>query len=158
MKSDTSCDSPTYDGTHAEKPSDVPSNEDECKCNIQSDDERYKHKVVKLLVRLDSCEDEILFTLDGDMVLERIEMDNMRDFMIYVNGELIDLDEGARFYEGDSIRIKITRDDLYSSSEIDLIGYDPNSIVDTKSDAESSLDEPYVEEEIIISTENSKNE
>ena len=158
MKSGTSCDSPTYDGTHAEKPSDVPSNEDECKCNIQSDDERYKHKVVKLLVRLDSCEDEILFTLDGDMVLERIEMDNMRDFMIYVNGELIDLDEGARFYEGDSIRIKITRDDLYSSSEIDLIGYDPNSIVDTKSDAESSLDEPYVEEEIIISTENSKDE
>ena len=158
MKSDTSCDSPTYDGTHVEKPSDVPSNEDECKCNIQSDDERYKHKVVKLLVRLDSCEDEILFTIDGDMVLERIEMDNMRDFMIYVNGELIDLDEGARFYEGDSIRIKITRDDLYSSSEIDLIGYDPNIIVDTKSDAESSLDEPYVEEEIIISTENSKDE
>lgn len=158
MKSGTSCYSPTYDGAHTEKPSDVPSNEDECKCNIPSDDERYKNKVVKLLVRLDSCEDEILFTLDGDMVLERIEMDNMRDFMIYVNGELIDLDEGARFYEGDSIRIKITRDDLYSSSEIDLIGYDPNSIVDTKSDAESSLDEPYVEEEIIISTENSKDE
>lgn len=158
MKSGTSCYSPTYDGAHTEKPSDVPSNEDECKCNIPSDDERYKNKVVKLLVRLDSCEDEILFTLDGDMVLERIEMDNMRDFMIYVNGELIDLDEGARFYEGDSIRIEITRDDLYSSSEIDLIGYDPNSIVDTKSDAESSLDEPYVEEEIIISTENSKDE
>lgn len=106
-----------------------------------------------MLVRLDSCEDEISFTLDGDMVLERIEMANIHDFVILVNGELINIDDNSRLYKDDEIMIKVSREDLYEGSEIDLIGYDPDEVVDTRSDAETSLDEPYVEEEIIISTE-----
>ena len=152
MKNDERCDAPKYEPS--DRPSEVPSDDGKCECNVDhSDDDRFKNKVIKLLVRLDSCEDEISFTLDGDMVLERIEMANIHDFVILVNGEVINIDENPRLYKDDEIMIKVSREDLYEGSEIDLIGYDPNEVVDTRSDAETSLDEPYVEEEIIISTE-----
>lgn len=154
MKNDSSCEKPTFD-TPQRRHSDIvdiaDANHD---CCDEKSNSRYKNKVVKLLVKLDSCSDDILFHMDRDMVLEELEIANIHDFRIFVNDSLVNVDDGISLSNDDKILIKISRENLYESSEIDLIGYDPNEFVDTKSGSETILDEPYVEDDIIISIEN----
>ena len=54
----------------------------------------------------------------------------------------------TQLYNGDEINISIERDDLYQESSIIISGYDPNVILDSRHDPESSLDEIEDEEEI----------
>ena len=66
------------------------------------------------------------------------------------NGETMSLDGmEVKFYKGDKISVEITRDDLYQDSKVILHGYDPDSVIDSKYDAESPLDE-IPDEEIIL--------
>lgn len=64
------------------------------------------------------------------MVLNEISTDNVYDFTIYTNQEFTDLEGDVRFYEGDSVKLMITRDDLFKSSSLTLKGYDPNVFFD----------------------------
>jgi uncharacterized protein YukJ len=84
------------------------------------------------------------------MVLETVETSNVRDFELIVNGEVMDLNSDVKFYKDDEITVKITRDNGYVKSELYLIGYDPNVAFDKTDIAESSLDEPIDEEDIMI--------
>jgi hypothetical protein len=113
-------------------------------------DEKYIHKTMKIIMNFDECTLEMSFVIDKEMILETIETKNVKDINIYVNDEEINLENEVRFYPEDEIRVKTTKDDEYSGSEVVLIGYDPNVVIDTENIPESSLDEPMAEEDIII--------
>ena len=114
------------------------------------EDNRYVNKVMKVIMRFDSCTLELSFIIDKDMVLESIETENVHDFKLLVNDEEVDLDRDVKFLKDDEITVKITRDDEFNESGVTLIGYDPEVKFDTKNLPESSLDEPMGEEDILI--------
>lgn len=112
--------------------------------------DKYYHKIMKVMMKFDGCTTELSFVIDKDMVLETIETSNVYDFKLLVNDELMNLDSDVKFYKDDKITVRITRDDLHAESELYLIGYDPNVTFDKTNIAESSLDEPIDEEDIMI--------
>ena len=118
-------------------------------CNPQPND-RYYNKVMKIIMNFD-CILELEFVIDKDMILESIETKNIYEFKLYVNEELVNLEDGVKFYNGDTIKVTIERDDiLNSTSEITLIGYDPETVFDSEALNETSLEEPITEEHILI--------
>jgi hypothetical protein len=124
----------------------VESNDDCC----VPPENRYKYKVMKVFMRFDDCTLELSFTIDKDMVLDSVETDNVHDFSLIVNGEVMSLDNEIKFLKDDEITVKITRDDLHSESGVVLIGYDPETVIDLENIPESSLDEQIEEEHILI--------
>ena len=141
----------------SERPSDVyeeTDGNDEC-CEKPKD--RYYHKVMKVMMTFD-CVLEIEFEIDKDMVLETIETSNVYDFKILVNQELVNLENEVKFFDGDKIMVRISRNDLESASEVVLVGYDPNTVFDSEAINETSLDEPIDEEHIIIGQDEENSE
>ena len=133
-----------------EKPSEIyePIDDaDDC-CDPTLD--RYYNKIMKVIMRFDDCTTELSFVIDKDMVVDHLEVDNVYDFRIIVNGEAIDIESNYRFQKDDEITVKITREDLEAESELTIVGYDPDSAVDREDNAESSLDEKPEEEHILI--------
>lgn len=127
----------------------VCSEEDEC-CEKEEKDERYYNKKISVVVEIDACNKEESFTIDVDIILDTIETENVYDMVLKSNGETMSLDGmEVKFYKGDKISMEITRDDLYQDSKVILHGYDPDSVIDSKYDAESPLDE-IPDEEIIL--------
>jgi hypothetical protein len=98
------------------------------------------------------CTLELTFNIDKEMVLESVETTNVYDFKILVNGEVMKLDGEVKFYEGDEITVRITREDLHKPSEVVLVGFDPNKVYNWSALAEVSVDEAITEEHIIVNT------
>lgn len=119
---------------------------DDC-CNKEPN--RYYNKVMKVIMNFD-CVLELEFIIDKDMVLDSIETKNVFDFKLFVNEELINFDNEVKFYDGDKISVKISRDDLHSPSEVTLVGFDPDIAFDSQALNETSKDEPISEEQILI--------
>ena len=90
------------------------------------------------------------FEIDKEMMLDTVETTNVYDFRLIVNNEAMDLDNEIKFLSGDNITVRITRDDLHKDSEVILVGYDPEVAFDRTKLAETSLDEPMDEEDIMI--------
>lgn len=147
VEDDENC--PIPDMISDAKPSEIfePSDDaDDC-CEPQPN--RYYNKIMKVIMNFD-CVLELEFEIDKDMVLETVETKNVYDFKILVNDELMNLDNDVKFFNGDKIKVRISRKDLEKASEVTLVGYDPNVAIDTEKIYETTLDEPVDEEHIII--------
>ena len=132
-----------------ERPSDVLEPiDDTTECCPKPD--RYRYKVMKIMMKFDDCTSELSFEIDKEMVLTSIETTNVCKFEIYVNGELMNLDNEIKFLAGDEITVKHTKENEFKDAEIILIGYDPNVVFDNEFIAETSLDDPIDEEHILI--------
>ena len=140
-----------------ERPSDVAeetSGATEC-CPTE---EKYTHKKMKIMMNFDDCTSELSFIIDKEMVLDTVEIVNVHDFRISVNGETMNLDNEIKFLDGDEITVKITREDEFKASELILVGYDPNAAIDNEYVAETTLDEVPNEEHILINYDEEKKE
>ena len=118
---------------------------------------KYYNKIVKAMMNFD-CVTELSFEIDKDIILDSVETSNVYDFRLIINGEAMDLENEIKILSGDEITVKITRDDLHKKSELVLVGYDPNVVFDNTKIAESSLDEPIDEEDILINYDDEKTE
>lgn len=118
---------------------------------------KYYNKIMKVIMNFD-CTLELTFIIDKDMVLTSVETDNVYDFRIIVNGESMSLDNNIKFFEGDEITVKISRDDVFKPSVLTLVGYDPNVAFDKDDIAEVSVDEQVNEEDILINYDENNNE
>lgn len=114
---------------------------------------RYSNKRINIIMDFGDCEKEATFVIDKEMVLEQVETENVYDFKILVNDEILDLENDVKFIEGDAITVRITRDDEFKGSKFTLVGYDPNEVIDNNYIAESSLDEKVNTENIYIEEE-----
>jgi hypothetical protein len=154
VEDDENC--PIPDMISDAKPSEIfePSDDaDDC-CEPQPN--RYYNKIMKVIMNFD-CVLELEFEIDKDMVLETVETKNVYDFKILVNDELMNLDNDVKFFNGDKIKVRISRKDLEKASEVTLVGYDPNVAIDTEKIYETTLDEPVDEEHIIINPNDDEN-
>lgn len=123
-------------------------------CCVKSDENHYYNKKLEYEVLIPDCESGVTFTIESDMNLNEIKTENVYDFTIYTNKEFTDLENEVKFYKGDSVKISISRDDLYKSSSLTLIGYDSNIFFDDRENVESPLDEIPDGERIIVNGNN----
>ena len=149
ISSSTECIIPPLEDVEAPPPEIYEETDGNDDCCVPEDN-RYMNKIIKVIMRFDDCTTELTFVVDKDMSLDSVETKNVNDFRVIVNEEAIDLDCDVKFLSGDEITVRITRDDLYQESEVTLIGYDPDVVVDTQNLPESSLDDPVEEEHILI--------
>jgi hypothetical protein len=110
---------------------------------------RCYNKLMKIIMNFD-CVLELAFEIDKDMILESVETKNVFDFKLLINDELVNFENDVKFLNGDNIKVRISRDEMEKSSEITLIGYDPNTVIDTQQTYETTLDEPIDEEHILV--------
>ena len=136
-----------------EKPNQIfePSDDNDICCDPTPN--KYFNKIMKIMMNFDSCTTELSFIIDKEMVLQTVETNNVYDFRLLVNGEVMDFESNVRFYPEDEITVRISRDNVEEKSELFLIGYDPNIAIDRENIAESSLDEQSDEEDIMINYE-----
>lgn len=147
MKNDESCSPPPM--LPVEKPSEIyEENPDTNDCCPQ-ENSRYENVKVKIYIKFD-CILEASFGVDKNILLDAVETENVYDFKILVNGELMSINNEIKFLSGDTVTVRISRDDLHKESSVTLIGYDEDAAVDTENNAEVSVDEPYTEELITI--------
>lgn len=115
------------------------------------DDNKFYNKEIIITINFPMCTKECKFIIDTDIIIEDIELTNVYDFVICANDEKVDLEmDEPRLYDGDNVYVMIERDDLMKDAVMVIRGYDPNSILDSTYNPESSLDEAITEEEIII--------
>ena len=129
----------------------VPIEDADTSCCIGEGD-KYYNKVVKILIDFDECLTEIKFAIDKDIVINSVEVENVHDFRILINQEVVSLDDEIKMYAEDEITVKISRKDMFAKSSLTLVGYDPNVAIDSSDLKESPLDEPIGEEIIEINT------
>ena len=129
----------------------VPIEDADTSCCIGEGD-KYYNKVVKILIDFDECLTEIKFAIDKDIVINSVEVENVHDFRILINQEVVSLNDEIKMYAEDEITVKISRKDMFAKSSLTLVGYDPNVAIDSSDLKESSLDEPIGEEIIEINT------
>ena len=60
------------------------------------------------------------------------------------------IDNDVKFINGDEITVRISREIIENASELVLVGYDPNEVVDSSIVGEVSIDEPIGEEHILV--------
>ena len=135
----------------------VPIEDADTSCCIGEGD-KYYNKVVKILIDFDECLTEIKFAIDKDIVINSVEVENVYDFRILINQEVVSLDDEIKMYAEDEITVKISRKDMFAKSSLTLVGYDPNVAIDSSDLKESSLDEPIGEEIIEINTASDEEE
>ena len=119
------------------------------KVEIEEDD-RYENLPTSINVYFNDCEKNVTFTIDTDINIDEIEIDNVYDFVVTVNGEYIENDKLTNLYNEDEISIRIEKDDDFLASKISFKGSNPNKKVDTEQDAEVSMDEQPTEEVIDV--------
>jgi hypothetical protein len=61
----------------------------------------------------------------------------------------MNLENDIKFINGDNIMVRISRDDIEKASEVTLVGYDPEVVIDSVL-PEVAIDEPIDEEHILI--------
>ena len=135
----------------------VPIEDADTSCCIEEGD-KYYNKVVKILIDFDECLTEIKFAIDKDIVINSVEVENVHDFRILINQEVVSLNDEIKMYAEDEITVKISRKDMFAKSSLTLVGYDPNVAIDSSDLKESSLDEPIGEEIIEINTASNEEE
>ena len=135
----------------------VPIEDADTSCCIEEGD-KYYNKVVKILIDFDECLTEIKFAIDKDIVINSVEVENVHDFRILINQEVVSLNDEIKMYAEDEITVKISRKDMFAKSSLTLVGYDPNVAIDSSDLKESSLDEPIGEEIIEINTASDEEE
>lgn len=155
MKKDERCSAPPM--LPVEKPSEIYEEDPTINDCCSEDPPRFAKVKVKILIQFD-CVLEMSFDIDKNIILDTIETENVYDFKIFVNNELMNVENEIKFLKGDTIMVRISREDLHKESTVALIGFDDDSALDNNYNAEVSIDEPYSEEHIIIQNETDETE
>ena len=118
--------------------------------NIDEYDDVYENKTLELSVDFKEYHDKAEFVIDTDMVIEKIDMDNVRKARVFVNDTMYYIDKGFSVKNGDNIKIKIRQFDEGSKSTVKFIGYDPSNVYKKDYVPENVSDEVVKHEDIVI--------
>lgn len=121
-------------------------------CDIEPS---YRFKAVNILVKFGcvSTDDAVAnntveFVIDKEVVLTSMKGRNAAACNVAVNGEKMDFP--INLASGDTVTLNVIRKDEFNDSIVTLVGYDPNVAISNDEIAETSLDEPYDEEDIYV--------
>jgi hypothetical protein len=114
---------------------------------------RYYNQPMKITISFDTCDDlSCEFTMDCNMIFNKLSFDNIRSHVIKNNDEeIIITEEGVRIKENDIIRIKISKVSRTKASQLVIEGYSPDIIYDRfNENVESELDFKNLPHEIEV--------
>lgn len=102
----------------------------------------FENQNVNIIVEFPSCHKTVDFTIDMNLTIDEIELNNINDFVFYINKELQDFESDKTFLlNEDQVHIEIERDDPFKDSSIIIKCKNNDVIFDTRQDPESALDE-----------------
>lgn len=111
----------------------------------------YKNKEIVVTMTFDLCDETLDFIIDTDFVVESIELDNIHDFKLFVNGEEETFERSlTKLYKNDEIHVEVLHDKIDKDMVMTMRGYDPNTLVEIEPTNESSLDDQDEVDEIEI--------
>lgn len=117
-------------------------------CNIRDKEvEEYIRKGINLEINFPICAFVAKFEIDVDFAVTDIRTDNIYDFVMKINEEYVNFDEGIDIYKGDIIYIEIERNDKMKKASINIIG-ETEEMVENE-DKESALDDQPIREDIV---------
>jgi len=120
-------------------------------CCKPKEENPYVHKIMKLIVDFPYCEEySIKFTVDSVIDIDTIETRNIYDFVVRINDKVETFEDEVTLKVGDEVSIDITKKDDYGDARIVIKGTDPDTVIDTRIEYESALDEPPTEEDIYV--------
>ena len=120
-------------------------------CCLPKEPNPYVNKKVKIFIDFPYCEyHKISFTIDTIVDIDSIETNNVHDFVVKINGVVQTFEDEVKLNPGDEVFVNITREDEYKGSSMTIIGSDPETVIDTRVEYETILDEPTMEEDIYI--------
>jgi hypothetical protein len=120
-------------------------------CDNGDDKEKYVRRKIRFNAEFPYCDEhETSFVSQYDAEIEAIETTNVYDFVIKINGNVIDLDDEVTIQTGDDVYINISREDEYKDSKLVIVCGDLNEVIDTEYDPESALDEVEKEKNIDV--------
>jgi uncharacterized protein YjfI (DUF2170 family) len=70
--------------------------------------------------------------------------------VVRINDKVETFEEEVTLKVGDEVSIDITKKDDYGDARIVIKGTDPDTVIDTRIEYESALDEPPTEEDIYV--------
>lgn len=114
---------------------------------------RYYNQPMKITISFDTCDNfSCEFTMDCNMVFNKLSYNNIRSHVIRKNNEdILITEEGVVVNENDVIKIKITKVSRIKNSQIIIEGYSPDIVYDKKNDnVESELDFKNLSHEIKV--------
>lgn len=114
---------------------------------------RYYNQPMKITILFDTCDDlSCEFTMDCNMVFNKLSYDNIRSHVIRNNDEdILITKEGVVVNENDVIKIKIAKVSRAKISQLIIEGYSPDVVYDKKNDnVESELDFKNLSHEIEV--------
>ena len=115
------------------------------------EDSPYIHKKIKVIAEFPYCDKRTVeFTMDTTVDVETLEMHNVYDYAVKVNGEVQTFEWNFILKPGDKIEISITREDEFADSTFTIVGIGPEEVIDTRIDYELALDAPATEEDIYV--------
>ena len=123
---------------------------------LPDEESRYYYQGVTLDVEFPVCEDtEVNFELDISMEITGLTTTNVHDFKVEVNGVIIDFEEDEpKILKDDKVRVVISKENELEESTVSFTGYNPDVILDKRTDdPESILDQPVTDVEIIVKNE-----
>lgn len=112
--------------------------------------EKKENKAVELNILFKAPETKVEFEIDMDIDIVSFETSNARDVRVFVNDMPYYIDKGFQLKNGDSVRVKIKRDNEMADASVKFIGIDPNYVFDGTVVSESVQDSPTKTEEIFI--------
>lgn len=114
---------------------------------------RYYNQPMKITISFDTCDDlSCEFTMDCNMIFNKLSFDNVRTHVIKNNDEeILITEEGVKIKENDVIRIKISKVSRTKVSQLIIEGYSPDIIYDRfDENVESELDFKNLPHEIEV--------
>ena len=119
-------------------------------CCLRQEKDPFYNKLMTLIIKFPTCEKTAKFDIDANLIVREITTTNVFDFVMSINEEFQDFENEINIYDKDTLFFEIERDEPLKESEIIIKGFDPNIILDSRYNPESSLDEDITEEEIIF--------
>ena len=119
----------------------------------EDEESPYYYKRVNLDIEFPVCDRrEVEFELDFNMGVDELEIENINDFKIYVNGVEINIDEcdDPVFKIGDKIMVRATAVDELETSLIRIVGYDMDVAIPRDYSPESALDDIVTGEDMMV--------
>lgn len=107
-------------------------------CNPQESE--YQNQKMRLTLTFDKCDSLIReFIMDSEMVINKIDLTNIRLMRVKVNEEIIETND-IKLSEGDVVNIKIKPVNRLKNSKVVMEGYNPEEFLH-KTEIENNLEE-----------------
>lgn len=117
---------------------------------IEEEENPMKNKTLTVNMNFKAYHNKTEFTFDTDMMVEKVETENVRNLRVMINDTLYYTEKTFRLKNNDVVRVQIKPIVYDKECNVKFIGYEIGSFYDSTEVPEKVFDEPIKNEEIEI--------